>query len=125
MFKPDTCCTLVPYFDVQEGKLDAFKALGPRFIEKTRTEAGCIHYAFSVSGNVVHCREGYTDGAAILAHLQNVGELLGEALKISKISRLEVHAPAAEIEKLRGPLASLEPQFFVMEEGGIRRASAS
>ncbi len=122
MFKPDTCCTLVPYFEVQDGKLEAFKALGPKFVEKTRTEGGCMHYAFSFNGNVAHCREGYTDAAAVLAHLQNVGELLGEALKIAKIVRLEVHAPAAEIEKLRGPMASLNPQFFVLSEG-IRSAS--
>ena len=58
----------------------------------------------------------------MLAHLQNVGELLGEALKISRIARLEVHAPAAEIDKLKGPMASLGPQFFTLEEG-IRRSS--
>jgi hypothetical protein len=34
--------------------------------------------------------------------------------------RLEVHAPAAEVEKLKAPLAALNPQFFVLE-AGIRR----
>lgn len=48
--------------------------------------------------------------------------LLGEALKVAKIVRLEVHAPAAQVEKLRAPMASLKPQFFVLEEG-IRRSS--
>lgn len=123
MFEPDTCCTLVPYFEVQDGKLDAFKALAPRFVEKTRNEPGCMHYAFSICGNAVHCREGYDTAEAILAHLDNVGELLGEALQIAELSRLEVHAPAAEIDKLREPLAELNPQFFVLETGGIRRAS--
>jgi quinol monooxygenase YgiN len=120
MFKLDTCCTLVPYFEVPEEHLAAFKALGPKFVERTRTEAGCVHYAFSFSGNTAHCREGYADAAAVLAHLENVGALLGEALKISKLTKLEVHAPAAEVEKLRGPMAALKPQFFVLEEG-IRR----
>ncbi len=121
MFKPDTCCTLVPYFQVQPGQLEAFKALGPRFVERTRSEPGCVHYCFSFDGDTAHCREGYDDAAAVLAHLDNVGALLGEALKIAKITRLEVHGPAAEIDKLRGPLAQLKPQFFVLEEG-IRRA---
>jgi len=124
MFKPDTCCTLVPYFEVQEGKLEAFKALGPQFVARTRTEPGCMHYAFSFSGNTAHCREGYEDAVALLAHLENVGALLGEALKIAKLVRLEVHAPAAEVEKLRQPMASLNPQFFVLEEG-IRRVSGA
>ncbi len=122
MFKSDTCCTLVPYFEVEESQLAAFKALGPKFVEKTRTEAGCVHYAFSYSGHTAHCREGYVNAEAVLAHLQNVGELLGEALKIAKITRLEVHAPAAEIEKLKGPMESLNPQFFALDPG-IRRSS--
>lgn len=121
MFVADTCCTLVPYFEVQPDQLAAFKALGPQFVEKTRQEPGCRHYAFSFSGNTAHCREGYDDAAAVLAHLQNVGELLGQALKIAKIVRLEVHAPAAEIEKLRGPMAALNPQFFELTDGIRRR----
>lgn len=122
MFTRDTCCTLVPYFEVNEGQLEAFRALGPQFVARTRTEPGCMHYAFSYNGNTAHCREGYVDAAAVLAHLQNVGELLGEALKLARIVRLEVHAPASEVEKLRGPMASLGPQFFTLEEG-IRRSS--
>jgi hypothetical protein len=122
MFMLDSCCTLVPYFEVQDDKLEAFKALGQQFVAKTRTESGCVHYAFSFSGNVAHCREGYESAAAVLAHLENVGALLGEALKIAKIVRLEVHGPASEVEKLQEPLASLGPQFFVLEEG-IRRTS--
>ncbi len=121
MQNPDTCCTLVPYFEVGEGQLEAFKALGPRFVERTRSEPGCVHYAFSFDGHVAHCREGYDDAAAVLAHLENVGALLGEALKIAKITRLEVHGPAAELDKLRGPMAALGPKFFVLE-AGFRRA---
>lgn len=120
MFKTDTCCTLVPYFEVNEGQLDAFKALGPQFVARTRNEPGCVHYAFSFNGRSAHCREGYDNAEAVLAHLQNVGELLGQALQIAKIVRLEVHAPAAEIDKLRGPMASLNPTFYTLEEG-IRR----
>lgn len=121
MFGLDTCCTLVPYFEVPEENLAAFKALGQSFVEKTRQEAGCLHYAFSFSGNIAHCREGYVSAEAILAHLENVAEPLSAALKLSRILRLEVHAPAAEIEKLKGPLAALNPQFFVLEAEGIRR----
>jgi hypothetical protein len=122
MFAPDTCCTLVPYFEIQEGQLDAFKALARKLVARTRTEPGCVHYAYSFNGNVAHCREGYVDAAALLAHRENVAELLGQALKIAKIVRFEVHAPQAEIDKLRGPMASRNPQFFALEEG-FRRSS--
>jgi hypothetical protein len=124
MFSLDTCCTLAPYFEVQDDQLEAFKTLSHEFVAKTRAESGCTHYAFSFNGNVAHCREGYVDAAALLAHLENVGELLGRALKIARIVRLEVHAPEAEVAKLRGPMASLNPQFFALEEG-IRRSSGT
>jgi quinol monooxygenase YgiN len=117
----DTTCTLVPYFEVAEGKLEEFKAMGPKFIALTRKEPGCVHYAFSFSGQAAHCREGYDNAAAVLAHLDNVGAQLGEALKISSISRLEVHGPAAELDKLREPLAALKPTFFALADGGFRR----
>ncbi|MCU0813246.1 MAG: antibiotic biosynthesis monooxygenase [Burkholderiaceae bacterium] len=117
MVSPDTVCTLVPYFQVHEGKLGEFRTLCDRFVETTTSEAGCVHYAFSFDGQVVHCREGYDDAAAVLAHLDNVGALLQEALKIAQITRLEVHAPPAELAKLRAPLAGLKPQFFAVELG--------
>jgi hypothetical protein len=91
------------------------------FVARTQSEPACVHYAFSFNGDVAHCREGYDNAAGVLAHLDNVGALLGEALKISEIIRLEVHGPAAEIDKLREPMANLKPEFFVLEPGGIRR----
>jgi quinol monooxygenase YgiN len=117
----DTVCTLVPYFKVKPGQMAAFRATVPRFVERTKSEKGCVHYAFSFDGDNAHCREGYDDAAALLAHLENVGAILDEALKVADIARLEVHGPAAEIDKLRGPMAGLKPQFFVLEPGGIRR----
>ncbi|MBL8472010.1 MAG: hypothetical protein KF778_05405 [Rhodocyclaceae bacterium] len=122
MFINDSCCTLVPYFEIHPGKMDQFKALLSQFVELTKTEPACVHYAFSIDGNVVHCREGYDNAEGLLGHLKNVGAPLAEALKISNILRLEIHGPAAEVDKLRAPLAGLKPQFFVLEPGGIRRA---
>lgn len=120
MAKPDTCCTLVPYFQAHPGQLEAVKAMGPDFIARTTTEAKCLHYAFSVSGDIVHCREGYTDADGILAHLDNVGALLQQVLKLADLIRLEVHGPAAELAKLKEPLKDLNPQYFELVEEGFR-----
>lgn len=123
MPQADTVCTLVPYFKVNPGQLDNFKAGMAAFVERTRSEPGCVHYAFSVNADegLVHCREGYDNAAALLAHLDNVGALLGEALKISSIARLEVHGPAAELAQLREPMAALKPQWYELVPGGLRR----
>jgi quinol monooxygenase YgiN len=117
----DSVVTLVPYFKVHPGQLAAFKAGVPHFIERTKSEPACVHYAFSFDGDTAHCREGYDDADGLLAHLGNVDAMLKETLKIADLVRLEVHGPAAELDKLRQPLAGLKPQWFVLEPGGLRR----
>jgi quinol monooxygenase YgiN len=121
MANRDTCCTLVPYFQVHAGQLAAFKDCVRRFIALSETEPKCLHYAFSFSGDAAHCREGYTDAEGLLAHLDNVGAVLQEALKIADVTRVEVHGPAAELAKLQEPLKGLSPQYFELFEGGFRR----
>ena len=117
MATQDTCCTIVPYFKVQNGNLDTFKGMCEKFIEKTNNESDCLYYGFSFDGDQAHCREGYKNAEGLLVHLENVGALLAEALKIADLTRLEVHGPEEELAKLRGPLAELNPQYFVLEYG--------
>jgi hypothetical protein len=117
MATQDTCCSIVPYFKVADGQLANFKALSERFVAKTGGETKCLYYGFCFLGDQAHCREGYVDAEGLLAHLANVGDLLREALAISELTRLEVHGPEAELAKLRGPLAGLNPQFFTLEYG--------
>ena len=117
MATDDRCCTIVPYFKIHSGKIPQFKALCEQFVEKTKTEQGCLYYGFSFDGDQAFCREGYRDAEAAIAHVENVGSLLTEALKIADLVRLELHGPEAELEKLRGPFADLKPQYFRLEYG--------
>ena len=84
---------------------------------KSQTEPKCLYYGFSFDGNQAYCREGYEDAEGLLTHLDNVGTLLEESLKIADLTRLEIHGPEAELTKLRGPLADLKVQFFTLEYG--------
>lgn len=117
MATQDTCCSIAPYFQVTPGKLGDFKALCERFVDRTQSEPGALYYGFCFDGDLVHCREAYTDASALLAHLENVGALLGESLKIAKLVRLEIAGPESELQKLRGPLAPFNPQFLTLEYG--------
>ena len=117
MLTQDKCCTLVPYFKVSSDNLDKFKTLCEQFVAKTSEEPKCLYYGFSFDGDEAHCREGYEDAEGLLAHLDNVGLILEEALKIAEITRLEVHGTVEELAKLREPLAKLNPQFFTLEYG--------
>ena len=113
----DKCCTVVPYFKVASDKLDEFKKLCEKCVEQTDEEPRCLFYGFSFDGEQAHCREGYLDAEGVLAHLDNIGPLLEEVLKIAELTRLEVHGPAEELARLRTPMADLNPQFFVLESG--------
>ena len=117
MATTDTCCSIVPYFQIADEHLPAFKILVEKFVAQTALETGCLYYGFCFNGNQAHCREGYDNAESLLAHLDNVGSILEQALKISELTRLEIHGPAAELAKLAAPLAHLSPAYFVLEYG--------
>lgn len=104
--------------------MEELKASFPKFREKTKTEEKNLFYEFTVNGDEVFCREGYVGAEGALTHLENVGALLTEALTIADLTRLEIHGPAEELEKLKAPLAHLNPVWFVLESShGERRTS--
>ena len=106
-----------PYFKVHAGKMEEFKAALAAFVEKTATEPKNLYYDFTVNGDIVFCREAYVGAEGMLAHLDNVGALLGPLMKLADVQRVEVHGPAVELEKLKGPLAGLKPQWFTFMFG--------
>ena len=117
MSTQDRCCTFAPYFRISSGNIELFKKLCEEFVAKTSEETKCVYYGFSFDGNDAHCREAYDDAEGLLAHLDNVGPLFDEVLKIVEITRLEIHGPEEELAKLREPLAKLEPTFYTLEYG--------
>ena len=114
---PAKTVSIHPYFKVNEGKLEEFKALLPQFIEKTKTEEACLFYDFTINGDIVFCREAYIGGQGAFDHLTNVDPLLKQALEISELIRLELHGSAEELELLREPLCPLNPEWFIFDSG--------
>lgn len=113
----DTCCTIVPYFKIHAGRLAEFKAVSARCVEQTRPESGCLYYGFSFDGDNAHCREGYENAEALLAHVQNIGPLLGELLQLADLTRVEIHGPEQELAKIRDALSDIKAQYFTLEQG--------
>jgi quinol monooxygenase YgiN len=108
--------SLHPYFKVHPGKLETVKAGFPRFVEKTATEKDCLFYEFTSNGDEMFCREAYESADGLLAHLDNIGAMLAEMLTMADLTRVEVHDPAEELEKLKAPLAHLNPKWFTIVE---------
>ena len=112
MSKPTNVVSIHPYFKVHPGRMEAFKALLPAFVEKTAGEEKNCYYEFTLRGDEVFCREAYLGAEAALFHLTNVGALIEEGLKLADLTRLEIHGAEAELEKLKEPLAKLKPLWF-------------
>jgi quinol monooxygenase YgiN len=108
--------SLHPYFKIHPGKIDEIKTLLPRFVQKAATEEACLFYAFSINGNEFFCREAYENAEGLLVHMGNVAGLLAKAMKIADLTRIEVHGPASELDKLKDPLAYLKPAFFTLAD---------
>jgi quinol monooxygenase YgiN len=115
--QPARVVSLHPFFIVHPGKLDEFKALMREFVARAASEPARLFYDFTINGDEVFCRELYEDASGALAHLENVDAQLKAALNIADLIRLELHGPAAELDKLREPLAGLHPAWFVRECG--------
>lgn len=117
---PETTVSIHPYFKPHDGKLDEFIAGMEAFVERTSSEEKVLFYDFTVCDGIVFCREAYVGGEGALAHLANVDDLLKAALGISDLIRLEVHGAAAELDKMREPLADLPVDWFVLETGLVK-----
>lgn len=120
MSKLSKSVSIHPYFKIHEGRVDDFKALIEQFIESTSPEEGCLYYDFSINGDVAYCREAYADADAVLVHLGNVGAHIEASTAFSDMFRLELHGPAAELDKLREPLKELPVEYFE-HVGGVQR----
>jgi hypothetical protein len=122
----DNIVAPAPYFKVQPDKIAEFKTLCERMVQKTSTEPGALYCGFGFDGDEAYSREAYQDADAWLAHLGNIGEIFGEMLKVSSITRLEFTGSEPELAKVRKALADMgmQAKFFTVESGFRRSAAA-
>lgn len=120
MVHSENVVSIHPYFRVNSGKMTEAKELLRQMVARTQTEGANFYYDFTINGDVVFCREAYEGAEGLLKHVENVGPVLEEFLKIAEVLRVEIHGTNANVEKLKGPLAGLKPEWFVFECGVVR-----
>jgi len=111
----DSVVHLYPYFKMKDPA--AFKGIWKEAYGSTKAAAAAEkshQYAFSFDGgDMASCREAYGDAEGILLHLKNVDGPLNAVLNgPAELDHIEVHGPAAEVEKLQPALGPLGAQFF-------------
>jgi quinol monooxygenase YgiN len=99
---------------VNEGQLQAFKALAKQMAETSQAEPGTLGYEWFFSSDGRHCRllETYADASAVLAHFKGpaVTELVPQLIPLCKIDRFEVYGdPGPEVSQMA---AGFGAQFY-------------
>lgn len=114
----DNAVSINPYFQITDENMEAAKGFLARFCDLVgKNEQGCLFYNFTFKGNELCCREAYKNADAVKAHFDNCGSALGEFMKVAKLSRIEVHGPAAELEQLKEAFEAFNPDYYVSECG--------
>lgn len=110
---------LTAKFKIHQGKVDEFKKIASDCVStvtKNEKGKGALQYDWFFSPDETDCvvRETYTDSNAVLAHMGNVGELLGQLLAMSDFE-LEVFGnPSEELQKAA---AGLNPKVYSFYQG--------
>lgn len=111
----NTSLMIVPRFTViDKSKSEPIMA---EFVKKTRTEAGCLYYGWSLCGDQLLCEEIYCNAEAVAAHLKNIGPQIGQitAEGICKLDSIELHGPAGEVEKCKKLFDPLGAKYFITD----------
>ena len=65
------------------------------------------------------CREAYSDAAAVLAHLENIGPCVDALLAdgIATLDEISLHGPKAELEKCKASMDALGTVYYEIDQG--------
>lgn len=106
-------------FKIHKGKVEEFKKIASACVvavEKNEKGKGALQYDWFFSPDNTECivRETYVDSDAVLAHMGNVGEMLGQLLGMSDFE-LEIYGnPSEELQKAG---AALNPKVYSFYQG--------
>ena len=91
-------------FKIQPGQFEKFKKTAAKMIEAVQAKekgVGCLQYDWFYNEERSECmvREIYKDSEAVLAHMANVGAMLGELATISELSLIVCGTPSEALKK--------------------------
>lgn len=107
---------LVARFAVHEGKLNEFKQVAEKCMEATRKEEGNLQYDYFSNHDESEfvVMEKYKDSDAVMAHMGNLGDLLGQLFANADFT-LEVYGNPSET--LANAAAGFKPKVYLHHGG--------
>ena len=106
-------------FKIHRGKSEVFKKIASECIvavAQNEKGKGAIQYDWFFNSRETECvvRETYADSGAVMTHMGNVGELLGQLLSMADFE-LEVYGKMSE--ELQQAAAALNPKLYSFFKG--------
>ena len=106
-------------FKIHDDKVEEFKKIADDCVvavAKNEKGKGAIQYDWFFSPDEKECvvREIYTDSNAVLAHMRNVGELLGQ---LNAMTDFELELYGNPSENLQQAAAGLNPKVYSFYQG--------
>ena len=89
------------------------------FVEKTKTESGCVYYGWTRDGDTLQCREAYVDGEAVNDHLANVGDCISALLAdgVAKLDKIEIDCTTDGVDVVKPGTEALGTEYFTIDDG--------
>ena len=108
-----TACSSYPRFTVKDWS--KAEPIMQKFINETAKDKGCAHFGWTRNGDSLQWTGHYVDGDALKRHFEKTRFLLDQ-MRIGNavLEELQVHGPAAELQKVNEQLIDL-PNVRVFE----------
>jgi quinol monooxygenase YgiN len=89
------------------------------FVEKTKSEKGCVYYGWTRVGDKLKCREAYVDGQAVNDHLTNVGDCITALLAegVATLDNIEIDCTANGINVVKPGTEALGTTYYTIDDG--------
>jgi quinol monooxygenase YgiN len=103
--------------NIPPGNLPEFKELAARALEITKDEETTLQYDWFFSDDETRCvvRETYANSDAILAHMANMGDLIGKLAELG--GGLEIEAFGDPSPELLEAAAAFQPTVYRYFQG--------
>merc|ERR1719421_981941 len=114
---PSTLVSIHPTFAIKDW--EKAKPIMEDFVARTKNEAGCVYYGWVRDGDKLKCREMYVDGAAVNAHLENVGPAIQALLapEIVSLDDINIQGPADQLEIVKPGTEALGTKYYCVDSG--------
>mmetsp|Transcript_159670 Transcript_159670/g.291372 ORF Transcript_159670/g.291372 Transcript_159670/m.291372 type:complete len:594 (+) Transcript_159670:96-1877(+) len=115
----DTTVTLFSYYDYADGNRSHVEAIMAGVITLTKEEPGNLFYGWAHRDTGYVIKDCYVNAQAYLDHVLNMQQLRQNAAKVYSLTKVEVHGPAKELEKLKTVLSASTTTYWAAEQGAF------